>query len=100
MLEASEDIISAAKLSLRVTSDAYTPEVEMLCNAAMADMQRVGVSADYLLSGDPKVTHAVVCYCKGSFGFDNDMASFFMDSYRQHVCDMLNSAENTAASDD
>lgn len=97
-VKSSQDLMEAAKLSLRVTSDAYAPEVEMLCDAALEDMERVGINADYLASDDAKVRHAVVCYCKAHFGFDNDMAQFFNESYRQHVCDMLNSAENTAAS--
>lgn len=96
MVTSNPDMLDAAKLSLRITSEAYEPEVEMLCDAALADMQRVGISEDYLASDDPKVLHAVICYCKAHFGFDNDMASFFASSYRQHVCDMLNSSENTA----
>ena len=94
---ADSNTVDAAMLALRVSSDAYRPEVQALCDAALADMSRVGINWDYLRSGDAKVAHAVVCYCKAYFGFDNDMSSFFAESYRQHVCDMLNSCENGAA---
>lgn len=94
---ADKNTVDAAMLALRVSSDAYRPEVQALCDAAMADMLRVGVLESYVTGNDAKVTHAVVCYCKAYFGYDNDMASFFAESYRQHVCDMLNSRENEAA---
>lgn len=94
---ADKAMVDAAMLALRVSSDAYRPEVQALCDAALADMSRVGINWDYLKSGDAKVVHAVACYCKAYFGYDNDMASFFAESYRQHVCDMLNSYENEAA---
>lgn len=81
------------KVALRVTTDAMDDEVQMLIDAAIADMRRVHV-ADELLDEygmDPLVKMAVCLYCKAHFGYDNDEAERFDESYRQLVADFLNS---------
>lgn len=84
---------------LRVTSDAFDAEIEMLISAAQADMLRVGVEEEYVSDPDnnPLVKHAIACYCKANFGYDEADASRFDGAYRQLVCDMLNSYRNIAA---
>lgn len=88
------------KLSLRLTTDAFDNEVEALIFAAKADMVRVGIDRSIVEDEEdinPLVRHAVMCYCKAHFGFDNEMAEFFDRSYRQIVCDLMNSEYNIAA---
>lgn len=105
-VEPTKDMLDVVRVSLRVTSSKLDPEIEMLVGAALSDMERVGIDPEYLASGDMKVTHAVVCYCKSMFGYDNsgnsgaygtNDSTFFNEAYRQHVCDMLNSQHNMAA---
>ena len=63
-------------------------------------MGRAGVNAALLTRDDdmnPFVKHAVTAYCKAHFGYDVSEAQRFDDSYRRIVCDLLNSAENSAA---
>jgi len=91
------------KVALRVTSSAYDSEVEMLIEAALRDMDRVGIPRDMLLSSgptDPLVRAAVTLYCKANFGFDNDDAPRFLESYRQTVDDMLNSPSTYGRADE
>lgn len=86
-------LLDEVKVALRVTSSAMDDEINNLINAALADMSRVGV-ADSMLdedSMDALAKMAVMLYTKAHFGYDNDEASRFDESYRQVVVDMLNS---------
>ena len=88
------------KSALRVTTDALDAEVDMLIDAALYDMERVGVNPALLDRDDLEnafVKHAVTAYCKAHFGYDTDEATRLDDSYRRIVCDLLNSSENIAA---
>lgn len=92
-------LIDEIKLILRISNDAYNDEIEMLINAAQADMLRVGVEEAYVNApkDNPLVKHAIACYCKANFGYDETDATRFDASYRQLVADMLNSKRNIAA---
>lgn len=96
-------LLAETKLALRVVSDVYDQEVRTLIDAALYDMERVGVNpalldADELDDGgNAFVKHAVLAYCKANFGYDVSEAGRFDDAYRRIVCDLLNSAENIAA---
>jgi len=97
-------LLADIKSSLRISSDAFDAEVEMLVEAALYDMERAGVNpallevADgELTSGNAFVKQAVTAYCKANFGYDVAEAQRFDDSYRRIVCDLLNSRENIAA---
>lgn len=81
------------KTSLRVSSDKVDAEVDALICAAFADMRRVGVGEALLKEDDPHplVRMAVMCYAKAAFGYDNSEAPRFQESYRQIVCDLMNS---------
>lgn len=86
-------LLDDVKVALRVTTDALDPEVSMLVDAALADMRRIGVPEAMLAEGemDPYVRAAVTLFAKAHFGYDNDEASRFDESYRQIVRDVLNS---------
>ena len=95
-------LLDDMKLVLRVSTDAYDSEVNLLIEAAKADMLRVGVLPDMVnppVGEDeaPLVIQAIACYCKAHFGYDNSEAARFERSYRQTVTDLLNSSANIAA---
>lgn len=94
-------LLDEMKPILRVTSDAFDSEIELLIRSAVADMRRVGIVESYLEPEDnnypPLVKSAIACYCKARFGYDNDEADRFDASYRQIVTDLLNSSSNVAA---
>ena len=85
------------KVALRVSSNAYDAEVAALVAAALADMRRVGVPDAALSeeSPDPLARMAVLLFCKARFGYDNDEAPRFEESYRQTVADLANSPAST-----
>ena len=90
------------KLAVRIKSDAYDDELNMLIDAAKADMVRCGVRCELVNPAEsenvhPLVRMAVYCYCKAHYGYDNDEASRFGTSYRNTVIDLLNSDANVAA---
>lgn len=103
-------MLDDAKMALRIQCDesAFDNEVNMLIESAISDMLRVGIDPEYLgvivdeyghTHYDPPslVRHAIICYVKSNFGYDNNEAARFDSSYRQIVCDLLNSKENTAS---
>lgn len=79
------------------TSD-YDDEIQDLVNAALADMTRVGIVAS-LLDPDnvgPLAKQAVKLYAKAHFGYDNDEAERFSESYERTLVDLMNSTANIA----
>lgn len=63
---ASQDIIKAVKLSLRLTADAFDNEIAMLIDSCTLDLQGAGVSISS--TNSVLITQAIVFYCKGNFG--------------------------------
>lgn len=93
-------LLEDAKLCLRITSDVYDTEIEMLIDAAQADMERVGVKPTLIQSDAPLVKQAVMCWVKWHFGYDNSEATRFGSSYRSIVASLLNSQANIATEDE
>ena len=72
----------------------------MLIDAALYDMERVGVNPALLDRDDLDnafVKNAVTAYCKAHFGYDVSEAQRFDAAYRRIVCDLMNSSENISA---
>ena len=96
-------LLDDIRLSLRVATDAYDGEVSDLVAAALRDMERAGVDPSLLAVDeggdipDKYVKHAVRCYAKAHFGFDNPEAERLDESYQRIVRDLLNSSANVAA---
>lgn len=86
------------KVALRVGSNAYDSEIDGLIAAAKSDLERVGIK-NHLINQqevNPLVKQAIVLYAKANFGYDNNEAMRFMNSYHQTVCDLMNSSANSA----
>lgn len=64
-------MLALVKLALRITTNAYDTELEMLIAAACADLGIVGVEA-VSTTTDPLLTRAIVTYCRMSFGAPED----------------------------
>lgn len=87
------------KICLRTSSGKLDAEVDMVIAAAIADMKRVGIDESALSeeSMSPLAKMAVVLYAKANFGYDNDEATRFQESYRQTVVDLMNSSSTNAS---
>ena len=96
-------LLSDIKVAVRVSSPATDTEIEMWINAALADMERVGIRKELLEFEDDEhfgtslVKAAVTCYVKANYGYDVEERAQFEDSYRRIVCGLLNSQANIAA---
>ena len=63
-------ILTAVKLALRVTTDAFDAELSDLIEAALHDLARAGVNN--FDTDDPLVRRAVITYCRLHFGQPDD----------------------------
>lgn len=66
---AETTLLEAAKLALRITTDAFDSEIEHLLNTALLDMDVAGVLTD---SHDPLVVQACITYVRLHFGQPDD----------------------------
>lgn len=97
-------LLDDIKLSLRVMTDDFDPEIQLLIDAAIADMKRVGIRPELLeldadenlLRHNAMVWQAIAAFCKSRFGFDNGDAGRFDDAYYRTVIDLMNSTANIA----
>lgn len=62
-------LLEAAKLALRITTNAYDSQIEHLINTALLDMDVAGVLTD---SFDPLVQQACITYVRLHFGQPDD----------------------------
>jgi len=64
-------MLSAVKLALRITTDAYDAEIQALIDAAIKDIGITGVDAESLIE-DALVVQAVKTYVRLNFGSPAD----------------------------
>lgn len=103
-------LLEDVKVTLRVGHDATDSEVSDLIAAAVFDMANKGVSTTWLGTDpmDPSFSvddideaalpvmakRAIITYAKANYGYDNDEAERFMESYDSMLCSLLNSRFN------
>lgn len=80
-------MLEQIKLALRITTDAFDEEIQMLIDAAIAEMQGLGVTASVEGSEDPQIVTAVVAYCKWQFGANED-ADRWRDIYHTKLAQL------------
>lgn len=64
------DILSAAKLALRITTTAFDSEIEDLIEAALIDLRQAGVTN--FDTNDPMIRRAVITFVRINFGAPDD----------------------------
>lgn len=65
-----DEILCAAKMALRVTTNAFDNEILGLITAALYDMERAGITNKD--TSDPLVRRAVITFCRLNFGQPDD----------------------------
>lgn len=65
-------MLELVKTALRIKSDAYDAELNMLIEAAFLDLQTAGVDLFTAATADDLVKMAVCTYCKLNFGLPED----------------------------
>lgn len=75
-------LLDDVKDALRVSDDNKDTEIGDLIAAAQADLSLAGVDAAKALDDtDPLVKRAIVLYAKANYGWDNQEADCFQQSY-------------------
>lgn len=64
-------MLELVKMALRIKTDAYDAQLNMLIEAAAADLGIAGV-INIDTAGDPVIQQAVCTYCALNFGTPND----------------------------
>lgn len=79
-------------------SSDFDVEIQLLIDAAFADLTRVGIVPSLLDAENPAplVKQAVALYAKAHFGYDNSERPQFVEAYNRTVIDLLNSSANIA----
>lgn len=69
-----QELLKAAKLRLRKTrSDILDEDIQQLCEAAIADLKRIGVADKYLsATADPLIKEAILTYVNANYGSNPD----------------------------
>lgn len=65
------EMLQLTKIAMRITVTAYDPEIELLINAACADLGIVGVTATSETT-DPLLQQAIITYVRMNFGTPED----------------------------
>lgn len=71
-------LLASVKTALRIKSTAYDDEVTGLIMSSLADLNIAGV--DKIDPEDALTTQAIILYCKGNFGYDEN-SDRFRDAY-------------------
>ena len=73
-------MLAKIKLALRISTNAFDTEIQTLIDAAISEMNGLGVTAATADTTDPQIISAVVAYCKWQFG-NNEDADRWRDIY-------------------
>lgn len=67
-------LLADVKTALRVTTDDLDSDITILINAALADLQLVGIDGDTVIESttDPLIQRAVITFCRANFGQPDD----------------------------
>ena len=66
-------MLELVKKALRITTDAFDDEIQLLIDAGLLDLERGGAMREVLSEdGSPLVQRAVITYVKMNFGLPDD----------------------------
>lgn len=74
-------MLEKIKLSLRINNSAYDDEITDLINACKKELELAGIASSNISEDDEMIIRAITLYCKANFGFDNNDADRYTNSY-------------------
>lgn len=82
MITVTEEILAKAKLRVRkMSSDALDEDIEALAEAALEDLERIGVHEEYLKrQEDPLIREAILNYVSANYSM-NENHDRYMNMY-------------------
>ena len=85
-------MLEAAKLALRISTDAYDEEIESLLRAAEQDLRVAGVTR--IDATDDLIRRALITYVRANFGSPTDYERL-RDSYELQKSVLMHAADYT-----
>lgn len=79
-------MLDLVKLALRVSTDAFDDEIELLISDCLSEMYSLGIAVDEF-KDDPQIRSTVVAYCKWKFG-DAENKGDFMNIYHTKIAQL------------
>lgn len=61
-------MLETVKLALRVVTDAFDVEIQLLIDDCLKELESLGVNVYDMGTDDPQIMSAVIAYCKWHFG--------------------------------
>lgn len=65
-------MLEKIKLALRVTTDSFDEEIQLLIDDCITSMNKLGIVAAVDGTDDPQIQTAVMAYCKWKFGSSDE----------------------------
>lgn len=82
-------MIDHVKLALRISTNAFDAEINLLINDCLDELQNLGIiSSREDADDDPQITNCCVFYCKWKFG-DNDHSERWEKIYHEKVTRLM-----------
>jgi hypothetical protein len=71
-------MLDRVKPVLRIINTAHDAEIQLLIDSCKADMGLAGINYNKTVEGstDPLIEQAIMLYCKGNFGYDENSERF------------------------
>lgn len=88
-------MLTLVKTALRITTDAFDDELDLLIEACADEMKGLGVTVADAESTDPQICTAVIAYCKWQFGANTD-ADRWRDIYHEKLAQLKTMTGYTA----
>ena len=80
-------MLEIVKLALRITTDAFDDQVQLLIDDCILSMNKLGVTAATAETNDPQIISAVISYCGWKFG-KNDERDTFKRDYDEKLAEL------------
>lgn len=69
-------MLEIVKLALRIITDAFDTEIQLLIDDCISEMEALGVHVYDMGFNDPQLQSAVIAYCKWRFGDSENKEQF------------------------
>lgn len=82
-------LLDDVKQALRIKAFALDNEIEGLIDSSKADLKLSGLLESKIMSDDILIKRAIILYCKGHFGLDNNESEKYISAYENikiHLC--------------
>ena len=88
MREELTDLLNLVRLALRITTEDFDAEIEMLIEDCLSEMESFGINVYEMGTDDAQIQSTVVAYCKWKFG-DAENKDAFEHIYHDKIAQLM-----------